>query len=61
MEQQVQQRILVVGFLGALDAVVDRARHHVLDAVEVYVVQILSATHIAVAGVRGLAQHLVIG
>jgi hypothetical protein len=60
VDHQMQQRLAVVGLLGALDAVVDRPRDEILDAVEVDVVQVFGAAHIAVAWVRGLAQHLII-
>ena len=55
-----QQRLVVAGILGALDAIVDGARDQIFDAIGVDVVQLLSPAHIAIARVRRLTQHFVV-
>ena len=55
-----QQRLVVAGILGALDAIVDGARDKVFDPIGLQVVQILGRAHITVARVGRFAQHLIV-
>ena len=54
-----QLRVMAEEFYSLMREV-DRPHDEVFDAVGIQVVQKLSITHVAVARMRGLAQHLVV-